>query len=215
MIWLLSDLHGGENLRGFQEYLDTAGEEDLLILLGDVGLKFAYTEENRRFDEMFLSSTKNIAFLDGNHENFAYINSFPIEDWKGGKVHRLTDHVVHLMRGNIYTIEDKTFFVFGGCKSSPRWKEMGLWYPGEEPEPEEITLAHRKLTAHDHRVDYILTHKYEQTPPKGTVCHDLRELTVWLEDNVQYRHWYSGHWHKDCQVDDAHSVVFDIPKPII
>ena len=88
---------------------------------------------------------------------------------------------------------------------------MGLWYPGEEPTPEELALAHRNLAARDCRVDYILTHKYEETPPKGTVCHDLQMLTVWLEDNVQYTHWYAGHWHKNCQVDAAHSVVYDDP----
>ena len=211
MIWLLSDSHGGEAVSGIQQYLENAKPEDLLILLGDVGLKFADTEENRAFDRLLLSAAKNIAFLDGNHENFAYINSFPEEDWQGGRIHRLTEHLVHLMRGNIYTIEGKTFFVFGGCKSSPRWKEMGLWYPGDEPTPEEIDLAHKNLAACNYQVDYILTHKYEETPPKGTLCKDLQELTQWLEANVRYKHWYCGHWHKNHRMDDTHSVVFDPP----
>lgn len=214
MIWLLSDLHGGENIRGFQEYLETAGEDDLLILLGDIGLKFAETEENRCFDELLLSAKKNIAFLDGNHENFPYLKTFPEEMWNGGKVHRISGHVVHLMRGNVYTIEGKTFFVFGGCKSSPKWKTMGLWYPGEEPEPEELALAHKNLAAHHNRVDYILTHKYEESPPKGTVCPDLRELILWLEANVSYTHWYCGHWHRNYHMDDTHTVVFDPAMPI-
>ena len=58
MIWLLSDLHGGENIQGFLHYLETAQDDDLLILLGDVGLKFADTEENRRFDALFLPQRK-------------------------------------------------------------------------------------------------------------------------------------------------------------
>ena len=211
MIWLLSDPHGGENIQGFREYLATAKEEDLLIILGDVGLKFADTKENRLFDELLLSAEKNIAFIDGNHENFAHLNSFPEEDWNGGRIHRITDKVVHLMRGNIYTLEGKTFFVFGGCKSSPRWKEMGLWYPGDEPEPAEISLAHKNLARHGNRVDYILTHKYEESPPKGTVCPALRELILWLEANVQYQHWFCGHWHKNYPMDATHSVVFDPP----
>lgn len=211
MIWLLSDSHGGEATEGIRQYLDTAPQDDLLILLGDVGLKFADTEENRAFDRLLLSASKNIAFLDGNHENFAYINSFPAEEWNGGTVHRLTDHLVHLMRGNIYFLEGKTFFVFGGCKSSPRWKEMGLWYPGEEPEPEEIALAHRNLAAHGYKVDYILTHKYEQTPARGTCCPELQKLTEYLEANVTYNHWYYGHWHKNQTVDSTHSVVYNPP----
>ena len=215
MIRLLSDLHGGENIQGFLQYLEIAEENDLLILLGDVGLKFADTEENRRFDELLLSTRKNIAFLDGNHENFAYINSFPVEDWNGGKVHRITDTVVHLMRGNVYTLENQTYFVFGGCKSSAKWKEMGLWYPGEEPEPGEIALARKNLAAHDYKVDYILTHKYEETPPKGTCCPALQKLTEYLEANVTYRHWYCGHWHKNCRIDNAHTVIFEPAAPLV
>ena len=115
------------------------------------------------------------------------------------------------MRGNIYTIEGKTFFVFGGCKSSPKWKEMGLWYPGDEPEEAEITLARRNLAAHQNRVDYILTHKYEQTPARGTCCPALQELTEYLEANITYRHWYAGHWHTNQTVDEKHSFVFDPP----
>ena len=211
MIWLLSDAHGGEATAGIQQYLQTAPAGDLLIMLGDVGLNFADTEKNREFDRMLLGAKKPIAFLDGNHENFPYINSFPEEPWMGGKVHRLTDCLVHLMRGNIYTIEGKTFFVFGGCKSSPKWKEMGLWYPGDEPEEAEITLARRNLAAHQNRVDYILTHKYEQTPARGTCCPALQELTEYLEANITYRHWYAGHWHTNQTVDEKHSFVFDPP----
>ena len=101
MIYLLSDQHGGENIGELTKYLDTAGDDDLLIILGDVGVRFRDTEENRAFDELFLSSKKKIAFLDGNHENFDYIYSFPEEDWCGGRVHRLTENIVHLERGYI------------------------------------------------------------------------------------------------------------------
>ena len=119
MIYLLSDIHAGETsaIDGLRRYFEIAGNDDILIILGDVGVGFEDTEQNREFDELFLSSTKKIAFLDGNHENFAYINSFPEEDWSGGRVHRLTDNIVHLERGYVYEIEGKRFFTFGGWAS--------------------------------------------------------------------------------------------------
>lgn len=211
MIWLLGDPHGGEDTEGIRQYLQRAPEGDLLLLLGDVGLKFADTDQNREFDRLLLNAQKPIAFLDGNHENFPYLGGFPVEDWMGGKVHRLTEQLVHLMRGNIYTLEGKTFFVFGGCKSSAKWKEMGLWYPGDEPEPEQLELARQNLEKCDYKVDYILTHKYEQTPARGTCCPTLQAFTQWLEEHVTYRHWYAGHWHINQQVDEKHSFVFDPP----
>ena len=212
MIYLLSDLHqGGEgSMQAFRDYLETAKDEDLLILLGDVCLRLE--EAYREFDEFFLSSTKNIAFIDGNHENFDYLYSFPEEDWNGGKVHRLTDHIVHLKRGHIFTLEGKTFLAFGGCKSSVRWKERGLWYPQEEPTDEEYALLHENLKKRGNQVDYILTHKYETG--RGTQTPKLRELAEYIDNNVDFKMWYAGHWHTDEQIDEKHRLVFAIPTPV-
>ena len=121
MIYLISDIHGDKDFKGLKEYAANAGEEDLLIILGDVGLEFEKTERNREFTQFFLGLQKPIAIVDGNHENFAFLNSFPEEEWNGGRIHRLSPYIVHLMRGNIYCLEGKTFFVFGGCKSSAKW----------------------------------------------------------------------------------------------
>ena len=212
MIYLLSDLHqGGEgSMQAFRDYLETAKDEDLLILLGDICLRLG--EAYREFDEFFLSSTKNIAFIDGNHENFDYLYSFPEEDWNGGKVHRLTDHIVHLKRGHIFTIEGRTFLAFGGCKSSTRWKDRGLWYPQEEATDEEYALLHENLQKRGNQVDYILTHKYETG--RGTQTPRLRELAEYIDNNVDFKMWYAGHWHTDEQIDEKHRLVFAIPTPV-
>jgi predicted phosphodiesterase len=214
VIYLISDLHSKIDFAGIKEYCDIAKKDDLLIILGDVGLEFENTEENRKFTDYILSIDKNIAIMDGNHDNFAFLNSFPTEEWNGGIVGRLTKNIIHLKRGNIYTIEGKSFFAFGGCKSSPKWKEQGLWHEGEEPTQADYDLARENLKKHDYKVDYILTHKYEQTPTRGTVCEELREFTLFLEEKVEYKQWYSGHWHRNQKVDEKHMLVYDQPKKV-
>lgn len=209
MIYFTSDLHGELNFKGFREYLQKAGEDDLLIILGDVGLSFEKTEENRKFTEVFLSIEKNIAIVDGNHENFDFLNSFPEEEWNGGKVKRLTPNIVLLERGNIYTIEGKTFFTFGGCKSSEKWKGMGLWYFGEEPTEEELSRAYDNLKSHNHAVDYVLTHKYERVPAETGHFGELEELIQFINKNVSFRKWYAGHYHLNEKADDKHTYVYD------
>lgn len=208
MIYLLSDLHGDIEFSGLKEYLNVATDQDLLIILGDIGLNFEKTKKNREFTEFFLSIKKNIVFIDGNHENFGYLHSFPEEEWNGGIVGRLSPNILHLKRGNFYEIEGKTFFVFGGCKSSSKWKEMGLWYPEEEPSEEEYNLAYDNLKAHGYCADYILTHKYEQNPEEETT-RGLAEFTRFIEDNVSYKKWYSGHWHKNIVLDEKHIFIYD------
>ena len=209
MIYFTSDMHGVKDFRGLMKYLEKATEEDLLIILGDVGLNFEKTEENREFTEFFMSIDKNVAFLDGNHENFEYIESFPEDEWNGGKVTRLTDKIVWLRRGNIYTIEGKTFFTFGGCKSSDKWKEMGLWYFGELATEEELSLAYENLKKHNYSVDYILTHKYERRPAETGTFGELEELIQFINKNVEFKHWYAGHYHLNEMADDKHTFVYD------
>ena len=213
MIYFTSDLHGEWNFKGFQEYLSKAGKDDLLIILGDVGLSFEKTEENREFTEKFLATDKNIAIVDGNHENFDFLNSFPEDDWNGGKVKRLTPSIVLLQRGEIYTIEGKTFFTFGGCKSSEKWKEMGLWFDGENPSPEEISLAYKSLERYGNKVDFVLTHKYEPDM-HGDDPMTLEGLKDYIDENVKFGHWYAGHWHKPIIYDELHSIVYDDPTEL-
>jgi len=217
MIYFASDPHGGENTEGIRRFLELSQPSDLLILLGDVGLRFQDTEENRRFDEWFLSLDRQIAMVDGNHENNAYLASFPEDTWGGAPVHRLSPHIVHLKRGNVYTVEGKTFFVMGGCKSSARWKEMGLWYEGEEPSEEELALGYRSLAARNNQVDYILTHRYvdyRQEPEGSCPPLTLEGLTRYIDENVTFRHWYAGHNHVPARPDDRHTIVYDVPIPL-
>ena len=207
MIYLLSDLHG-ELYPELLEYAKGAGEGDLLILLGDVGLAFDKSEENRRFTEEFLSLGIKIAFIDGNHENFEYLASFPVEQWCGGRVHRLTPNIVHLMRGEAYEIEGKSFFVFGGCSSSPKWCEAGLWHEGDEPSKEELSRAYECLARHGYRFDYVLTHKYTRVAPRPFESRELEELLRFINERVELSHWYAGHAHVDEQIDEKHTRVY-------
>jgi len=208
MIYLLSDPHGDPDFAGIKEYLEKATDRDILILLGDICLNFDGTEENRIFTEQFLAADKPIAFIDGNHENYAYLKSFPKQMWCGGEVRRLSKNVVYLERGNVYEIEGKSFFVFGGCKSSPKWRESGHWYPGEEPTDEEIAFAKENLERRGFTVDYILTHKYRNRID-NVVCQALLDLTCYMEERVDYKKWYYGHDHRKVDLDEKHKGIYD------
>ena len=59
-------------------YFISDPQGDLLIVLGDLG--FTDTEENRAFDEYFLSLPYPVAVVDGNHENFDRLYSYPEEE---------------------------------------------------------------------------------------------------------------------------------------
>lgn len=214
MIWFLADLHGGRTADGLKKYQELCKKEDLLIVLGDVELNFDNSESNREFSEYFMSLDCNIAFVDGNHDNFDYLEALPVEDWNGGKVHRVTDRIVHLIRGHIFELEGSSFLVMGGCISAKqKWKDAGLWWEREQASDEELELAYENLRKRGNKVDYILTHKYSN--PNHTYRYDSAEkFADYVDKNITFKHWYSGHWHEYIEIDGKHTVIYNEPKPL-
>ena len=69
--------------------------------------------------------------------------TFSVSRWHGGKVHFIKESVIHLMRGQIYTIDGKTFFTFGGgysCDIETR-VEHRSWWQQELPTTQEWNEA--------------------------------------------------------------------------
>ena len=86
---------------------------------------------------------------------------------------------------------------------------MGLWYFGELATEEELSLAYENLKKHNYSVDYILTHKYERRPAETGTFGELEELIQFINKNVEFKHWYAGHYHLNEMADDKHTFVYD------
>ena len=95
-------------------------KNDYVIICGDLGRVWNYIVESM-YEKQWLDwfSNKNFTtlFVDGNRENFERLYGYPVEEWHGGKVHKIRDSVLHLMRGEIFDIDNKKIFAFGGAKS--------------------------------------------------------------------------------------------------
>lgn len=110
-----------EEERGLMTYFygsKTVDEkDDCVIITGDFGgIWDGGTEERHWLDWMEAKSFTTL-FVSGNHENFDMLAELPIEDWHGGNVQRIRPSVIHLLRGQIYDIQGKTFFTMGGGSS--------------------------------------------------------------------------------------------------
>lgn len=195
MVYFISDLHANIDFEGLNEYLQKCSDDDLLILLGDTFLYLEETEnKSGEFTEKFLAIEKNIAIVDGNHENFEYLDNLPKEEWNGGVVGRLTKNIVHLRRGNVYTIDGEKYFAFGGCAVTS----------------DDIHNAHKNLKFHNYNVDYILTHKYENNLFSDDRSNELKiQFSEFIDQNVNFKKWFSGHWHKNVEIDEKHIIVYD------
>lgn len=122
MIYITGDCHA--NFSRFSTDIFPEQKEmtkdDYVIICGDFGGVWDKGEESPRekWDMNWLEDKPfTTLFVDGNHENFDRLYTYPVEEWHGGKVHKIRDSVIHLMRGQVYEIDGKKFFTFGGAAS--------------------------------------------------------------------------------------------------
>lgn len=207
MIYVTGDMHGDIN-----RFSDTSlpnesewTENDYLIICGDFGFIFLNDEKEKEQLDLLEKKPYTILWVDGNHENFNVLPQYPIEEWNGGKIHRIRRNIIHLMRGQCFTIEGKKFFSMGGAYSIDRAfrkKDFSYW-DAEMPNDKEYKEASETILANNKEFDYIITH----TAPRDIIFrlgyypdpHD-KQLTVFLEDimrECKFTKWFFGHFHED------------------
>ena len=122
MIYITGDCHGSFerfNTRNFPEQKEMA-KNDYVIICGDFGGVWNKDEESKQETHLLdwlEGKSFTTLFVDGNHENFDRLYSYPVESWNGGKVHKIRPSVIHLMRGQVFELENKKIFTFGGAGS--------------------------------------------------------------------------------------------------
>lgn len=188
MIYITGDTHG-EFGRFSNRRLKKQGQEfeenDYVIVCGDFGLCWA---KDRTFEyncRNFSEKKYTILWVQGNHENYDMIAEYPVEKWHGGNVrHIIRDKVILLERGQIFDIEGKTFFTFGGASShdvqggifdrndanfehkrknaarsgKPYRVIHESWWEEELPNEDEMNEGLLNLKLRGNKVDYVLTH---------------------------------------------------------
>ncbi len=228
MIFLTGDTHGDIrrlNTESFYEQKEMT-KDDYLIILGDFGLVWDYKGESK-YEKHWLDWLENkpftTLFIDGNHENHDRLDSYEVEEWHRGKVHKIRPSVIHLMRGQVFEIDGLKVFTFGGASSHDisdgilelgdprivRWSKDYTklfrvnkisWWDRELPSVKEMEEGRKNLEKNDWNVDFVLTH----CAPTGITAvvtmgdHDQNDFTEYLQEIMEkltYKKWFFGHYH--------------------
>jgi hypothetical protein len=219
MIYITGDIHRYIDLEKLEAdkfpQQENLTKDDYLIVCGDFGALWTGDEKDKHFIDIHEKKNYTTLFVDGNHENFNLLNQYEESSWKGGKVHFLSNSVIHLMRGQVFTIDGLKFFTMGGGTSIDKeFRHPGKsWWPEEQPSDTEITVAMMNLYDNDWKVDYVISHTtsisnmekmcYMKEHSKLNVLFDM------LQENLDYRHWYFGHFHEDMELDAKHTAVYN------
>lgn len=214
-------------------------KNDYVIICGDFGLLWncietgktvesnhkdkCWTEEEFYWKKWLEDKNFTTLFIDGNHENFDRLNTYPISDWNGGKVQKISDSIIHLLRGEIYHIDGNCIFTLGGAMSVDRGPitnteeiDKGvIWWPEEQMSEKEYLYALDNLNRVNNKVDYVITHDM----PAGLNIYynyKLSKHSNYLEmirNTISYKHWFCGHMHDD-QDYGSISILYQRVLPI-
>lgn len=230
-IFITGDTHGKIDIEKIYNRSFKAAKlltkDDILIIAGDAGIIWdGFTRKNnianrdRRIIDIYERRPFTTAFVDGNHENHQAISKYPIEDWNGGKIHRISPSVIHLMRGECYTINNKKFFIMGGADSIDKiWRQTQFmmtgdvsWWPEEMPSNEEYEHAKATIAKNNNQFDYIITHCASTDIQKRLHPEyrkdDLTDFFNIIENEVTFKQWFFGHYHEDINVDNQHTCIY-------
>ena len=219
-------------------------KDDYVIICGDFGGIWTFEKENIQ-EKYWLDylNEKNFTtlFVDGNHENFTRLYNYPVEEWHGGRVHKIRDSVLHLMRGEIFDINNKKFFTFGGAKSHDikdgilnldeeeriyEYRKRGAyfrirdfsWWDLELPTKEETQNGIKNLEKVNYKVDYIISHCCPtsiQTLLNPMYKKDI--LTDYLQEiseKCEFKKWFFGHYHDNRQVNSQFTLLYEDIVPL-
>ncbi|HNX64743.1 MAG TPA: metallophosphoesterase [Oscillospiraceae bacterium] len=215
MIYITGDIHG-DITRFSDKKLRKLKKNDCLIVCGDFGFIWDGSKKEESILKKLGKKRYNILFVDGCHENFSLLNSYPESDWNGGKVHIISGRLMHLMRGNIYKIGDTRLLAFGGGQSDDAdlRKTANTWWKEEVPEQSEIDYAKERLKSTGNIVDYIVTHEppaslkdflqidTEQKSEMGAYFDSLRT-------ECRFKRWFFGKCHMNKVIPPQYHAVFN------
>lgn len=191
--------------------------DDYVIILGDFGICWDNSKEENYWLDWFEDKPWTTLWIDGNHQNFPLLYNYPLEKWNSGWTHIMRPHIRHLVRGEVFTIDNKTFFCMGGAASIDKHlrKEGKTWWPEEIPTYNEFATAADNLRAHNMKIDYILSHttsnrtiqKLDKWFPQFDPVTNF--LDKFVEEEVDYKINFFGHFHQDRTIDNKHILLYN------
>ena len=221
-VYITGDKHGSFNSFFRLNEQKVFSSDDILIICGDAS--YVWNEDYPvRIATLHQLFPGTAAFIDGNHENFDILDRLPIEEWNGGKVHRVGIRTVHLMRGEIYDILGDRYFCFGGARYSAILDQgrKGIdWWDQEDPTEEELTYGKTALMNALSSINYVISHeppafarqytkRNKPMPENYPLPYALEEWYYTIEKEPQFKKWYFGHMHEDIIISDKLRGIYN------
>lgn len=214
MVYVTGDTHGDKSY--FQTpQMKKLKKDDTVIICGDFGFVWDGDKSEQKVLKWLSERKYKIAFVEGTHENFDLLKSYPETEIWGAKARHLGGNIYMLLKGEIYTIEGKTFLAFGGgvVDESSDLLDSTEVFLGSHTTSQEVANAKANLDKYDWKVDYIITHD-TTTKVKSFIMIEQDHsylLNTFLDElytNCKYKRWFFGCYHMDKIITPQVTGVF-------
>lgn len=213
-------------------------KDDLLVILGDNGVNYWGPHRDKKLKNYLSALPISFLMIKGNHDQRPSLKLYTIapEDAHPllkGTVLAEKDYPSLLfapMYGGIELLSAegwKKCFVLGGAYSADKWYRLEMqalghsgyrWFADEQLSLWEMKEASEMIQ--DYKPDYVLSHTcpYKYIPrdmfllqiDQSTVDDTMEHWLDTVEESVEYKKWYCGHWHTDRVVDNMRFMYNDI-----
>lgn len=211
MIYITGDTH-----RDFSRFYKLKKDSNnMLIVLGDVGINYYLNEEDKNYKEYLKKLKLKLLCVRGNHEERPEnISTYKEVEMFGGKVFIEEEYpnLIFAKDGEIYNIDGKKILVIGGAYSVDKQYRLlhgYKWFKDEQLTKKEMDTILDKVKGK--HFDIVLTHtcpyKYEprevfmQGLDQSKVDKSMEHFLDKIEEDINYDKWYCGHYHIEKQVD--------------
>lgn len=226
MFYITGDTHGD-----FSRYIEFTTriqptENDTMIILGDAGLNY-YGNERDEARKSFVNSFPFTTFcIHGNHEmRPADISTYKINEYSGGMVwyEDKYPNILFAKDGEIYNFDGFSCIVIVGAYSVDKFYRLArgwMWFKNEQPSEKIKSYVEHQLKNRGNKIDVVLSHtcpvKYEPSEvfirglDQSTVDKSTEEWLGQIEEKLEYKHWYCGHYHTAKKIDKMQFMFEDI-----
>lgn len=218
MIFVTGDMHADIDISKFSSGNFPQGKEltknDYVIICGDFGLCWDGSNREKYWQKWLQAKPWTTLFVDGNHENFDMLFELPEKPMFGNKVRELVQSIYYLPRGEVFTIQNKTFFTFGGARSHDKEyrKEHVSWWPQEMPGYQEMCHGIDTLDNIRWNVDYVVTH-CAPTDVQSRIqpwyeADSLNKFFNRVYPDLTFKKWFFGHYHVDMEINSKFRCLY-------
>lgn len=226
MFYITGDTHGD-----FSRYIEFTTrmqptDNDAMIILGDAGLNY-YGNERDEARKNFVNSFPFTTFcIHGNHEmRPTDISTYKTKEYCGGTVWYEDEYpnILFAKDGEIYNFDGYSCVVIGGTYSVDKFYRLArgwMWFENEQPSEETKSYVEQQLQNRENKTDIVLSHtcpvKYEPTEvfiqglDQSTVDKSTEEWLGEIEEKLDYKRWYCGHYHTVKKIDKMQFMFEDI-----